>query len=301
MDIPKVTVCVITYNQARYIRLCLESIVEQRTNFSFEVIVGDDCSTDGTAEIIQEFALRYPEIVRPILRKRNIGGHRNYIDTHNFANGKYVCHCDGDDRCLPGKLQIQADFLDANSDFTAVWSKVNLFNDAGRFYSGDKTDYTMFENGVLTFSQALRLGSVGVHSTIMYRASARKTKNPSFETLDMFYTWELLSQGKGKILDLVLGEYRVHTENSLSTSSALKIRALNASHAQYFLKAHPLQRKDIFVFSLFNMLVDLKNRRSTWLGFWLLAIRAFSFRGLFEFSQHVKVARQLKVPDIFRD
>ena len=69
----KVSVCVVTYNQEKYIRKCLQSIIDQKADFDFEIIIADDCSTDNTPTIIQEFYAKYPEIVKPIFREKNIG------------------------------------------------------------------------------------------------------------------------------------------------------------------------------------------------------------------------------------
>jgi len=122
---PKVSVCVITYNQEKYIRQCLQSIVDQETDFYFEVIVGDDCSTDGTRAIVQEFVERYPGVVKPIFQEKNIGGGvHNYLTVHKATRGEYIAHVDGDDYCLPGKLQAQADLLDDDPDCNLVWHRM---------------------------------------------------------------------------------------------------------------------------------------------------------------------------------
>jgi len=126
---PKVSVCIITYNHEKYIRQCLQSIIEQETDFDFEVIVGDDCSVDGTKEIILEFKEKYPAIIRTIFQGVNTGGSKNNIDVHNSAKGKYVAHMDGDDYALPGKLQKQVDFLDDNVNCSFVCHRVRVVND----------------------------------------------------------------------------------------------------------------------------------------------------------------------------
>jgi glycosyltransferase involved in cell wall biosynthesis len=258
---PKVTVCVVTYNQEKYIRECLKSIVEQDVNFDFEVLVADDCSTDNTREIVREFSAKYPHIIKPILRVKNVGALTNYLGVHKSARGAYVAHIDGDDLMLPGKLQKQADFLDLNPDFSVVWHRVDLFDDKGGFFPGNGYDYSFFPAGVVTLSHALRLGSVGAHSSCMYRRDARKTHEADFPIIDLFFTWEYLCSGKGKMLDDVLGAYRVAAHGSIMTS--LNMRKINAHHASYYLRLLPGQRKNIFVFAILNFLIDLKNRRPT--------------------------------------
>lgn len=112
----KVSVCVVTYNQEKYIAECLQSLVDQVTDFPFEIIVGEDCSTDKTREIVEVFARKYPDLIVRNYHNKNVGAVQNAITSYKMARGKYICHVDGDDLALPGKLQVQADVLDANSD-----------------------------------------------------------------------------------------------------------------------------------------------------------------------------------------
>lgn len=113
---PKVSVCVISYNQENYIRECLQSLIEQDVNFSFEILVGDDGSTDDTPKMIEKYGNTYPEFIIPILREVNIGTVANIVDLYKRARGKYIAHMDGDDLAFPGKLQIQVDVLEGSPD-----------------------------------------------------------------------------------------------------------------------------------------------------------------------------------------
>lgn len=276
MTPPKVTVCLVTYNQENYLRSCLQSVVDQTTNFPFEVLVADDRSTDDTRSIITEFASRFPELVRPILRPVNIGAMRNFVETHNAASADYVAHIDGDDLMLPGKLQKQADFLDANPDFTVVWHRVNLFDDQGGFIPGESFDTSFYPNGTVTLEHSLRLGSVAAHSSIMYRRSARKTTEVTFDVIDLFYTWEYLSAGKGKILSDVLGSYRVAASGSMQLQGISQIQKILAHHAHFYLQRMPSQKRNIFSLAFINFLVDMKNRRPSAWDFAKVAIKSFS-------------------------
>lgn len=293
---PKVSVCVVTYNQEMYIRQCLQSIVDQETDFDFEVIVSDDCSTDGTRAIVREFVSRYPSVVKPIFHEKNIGAYKNFIFVHQQTAGEYVSHCDGDDLFLPGKLQKQFVYLTKHPDCAVVWHRVNFFDDAGNFFPGENYDYSMFDGGIVTLGKALRLGSVAAHSSVMYRKCARKTVNPEFDTLDLFYTWEFLSFGWGVILDDVLGEYRVNSSNAITSSSGCYIKLLYAHHAKHFFVAHPERRRDVFVFALTNLLVDLKNRRKSAIKFFFLVLRTLSLVSPKEFIAHLKEVIKLRVP-----
>ena len=271
---PKVSVCVITYNQERYIRKCLQSLVEQQTNFDFEVIVGDDCSTDGTRAVVEEFVERYPHIVRPLYQPTNTGGSRNNLEVHAAARGEYVAHVDGDDYALPGKLQTQADLLDRDPACNAVWHRVDYFDDEGGFCSGNTADLSSFENGRVMFSDAIQLGFIGVYSSLMYRRSARSPVDASRQLLDVHLTWDLLSTGHGYLIDAVLGRYRIASSGSLQVSSGQRVRLLAIEHADEYLRRHPQHGGDFMVWALCSALVDAKNRQSTTFKLLGLAWRA---------------------------
>ena len=293
----KVSVCVVTYNQEKYIRQCLQSIVDQETDFDFEVIVGDDGSTDNTRAIINEFATKYIA-VKTLYHQKNIGPCRNFVATHNMANGEFVAHCDGDDLFLPGKLKKQVSYLMAHEYCTVVWHRMNYFNDHGGFSPGEQADYSMFKHGKVTINSALRFGSVASHSSIMYRKSARITYAPSFETLDMFYSWEYLCSGWGFILDDVLGEYRINATGAITNSPDFNVRALCVHHSEYYLEKNPQNRSDIFIYSVTGFLIDLKNRKRTAFSFFVLALKSFSLWPLKELNAHFKAVKKMRLPTL---
>lgn len=115
-----VTIRCMAYNQKSYIRQCLDGFVMQKTNFRFEAIVHDDASTDGTADIIREYAEKYPDIIKPIIEEENLyskhdGSLRIIMDKH--MHGKYIALCEGDDYWTdPLKLQKQYDFMETHPE-----------------------------------------------------------------------------------------------------------------------------------------------------------------------------------------
>lgn len=117
-----VSVKCLVYNHAPYIRQCLDGFVMQKTNFRFEAIVHDDASTDGTQDIIREYAEKYPDIIKPIYETENQyskrdGSLRKIMN--NACNGKYIALCEGDDYWIdPLKLQKQIDFMESHKDCT---------------------------------------------------------------------------------------------------------------------------------------------------------------------------------------
>src|ERR1700683_2854968 len=113
----KVSVLIVTYNQECYIGQAIESVLAQKVNFDYEIIIGDDCSTDGTRSLITEFQRLRPDRIKAILRDRNIGANRNVAGVAAASRGQYAAFLEGDDYwTATDKLQKQVDFLDAHPD-----------------------------------------------------------------------------------------------------------------------------------------------------------------------------------------
>ncbi len=128
-----VSIMILAYNHEPYIRKALDSIVMQQTDFKFEAIVGEDMSTDGTRTIIKEYAQKYPDIIKPIFRKKNLGASRNVVSTLKKCKGKYVAFLECDDYWIdPLKLQKQYEFLEKNPDYAGVMSDVIVVNRYGK-------------------------------------------------------------------------------------------------------------------------------------------------------------------------
>ena len=119
----KVSILCTAFNHEKYLRSALDGFLAQKTNFAFEVLVNDDCSSDGTAEILRQYADRYPNIIVPFYQEENL--YSQHIDIYEEvffpnARGSYFAFCEGDDYWLDAdKLQRQVDFLDAHEDYSA--------------------------------------------------------------------------------------------------------------------------------------------------------------------------------------
>ncbi len=122
MDNILVSVICITYNQEQYIKQCLDGFLMQKTNFPFEVIIHDDASTDGTADIIREYEKKYPDIIKPIYQTENQWSQKiPFMNKYMFplVRGKYMAFCEGDDFWTDeNKLQKQFDFMETNPEYT---------------------------------------------------------------------------------------------------------------------------------------------------------------------------------------
>jgi glycosyltransferase involved in cell wall biosynthesis len=128
MKEPLVSVDMITYNQKSYIARTIEGALQQKTNFPFEIVIGEDCSTDGTREIVFEYQKKYPDIIRIITSDKNVGGRENAWRTMMACRGKYLADCEGDDYWHnPYKLQKQADYLESHPECGLVHSDHDRF------------------------------------------------------------------------------------------------------------------------------------------------------------------------------
>ena len=127
---PLVSVKMITYNHEAYIAEAIEGVLIQETDFPIELVIGEDCSTDGTREIVFDYQKKHPDIIRVITSDHNVGMHENSIRTTKACRGKYIALCEGDDYWHhPQKLQKQVDFLEANADCSAVIHTAEHFDE----------------------------------------------------------------------------------------------------------------------------------------------------------------------------
>jgi glycosyltransferase involved in cell wall biosynthesis len=128
---PLVSVKMMTYNHAPYIAQAIEGVLQQETDFSFELVIGEDCSTDGTREIVFDYQKKNPEVIRVITSDKNVGAHKNSLRTEKACRGKYLAFCEGDDYWHnPKKLQMQIEYLEQHPECGLVFSDFDCFYEA---------------------------------------------------------------------------------------------------------------------------------------------------------------------------
>ncbi len=160
----------LTYNQKKYVRQALDSIIMQKVNFQYEVIVGDDGSTDGTQDILREYDRKYPGVFQLVLRKKNIGVTRNNYELKHRARGKFFACIEGDDYWIDeNKLQIQVDFLETHPEYIACVHKC-LFVDENSLKIKDVNVNGYYCNKkVFTLNEFEKGELPGQTATLMYR------------------------------------------------------------------------------------------------------------------------------------
>lgn len=213
---PLVSVCVSTYRQEPFIAECIESIVSQQTDFDFEIVVADDCSPDGTRDVLRALEKKHPNRLRLLLAATNGGPFANYLAVHSAARGKYVAHVDGDDFLLPGKLQRQVDYMEANPDCNVCWHRM-------LFVAGSRTQEhparnPEFEERELRREELCALGAFGAHSSTMYRRENFDRTMLYRKSDDWLMALVYMREGYAWLLPEVLAGYRI-LENSMSSGA----------------------------------------------------------------------------------
>ncbi len=237
MDAPLVSVWMITYNHEKYIRQALETVFSQIVNFEFEIVIGEDCSTDNTRSIIAEFQLLYPAKLFPIYHNVNVGAFRNAFEyCLPKLRGKYVAILEGDDYWTdPYKLQKQVDFLEGNLEYRVAYHRVDVLG-------MENTPLTLANQAVhesysFGFADSLQ-GKHGATLSMVFRADVIKQIPLDFiSKLAVVGDWPLecccTLLGKGYFLNESMGVYRVHNQgmnNTLKKSDFFNSRIGLAEH-----------------------------------------------------------------------
>lgn len=160
-----VSIFMLTYNQEDFIAQAIEGVLMQKTNFLYQLVIGEDASTDTTKRICEAYAAANPEKIKLLPSSKNLGLINNFIRTYKECDGKYIAICDGDDYWTdPLKLQKQVDFLEGNPDFSLVFTSFKFLFPDGRIvekdYSvqADTTDFKVlvFENYICSATALFR-------------------------------------------------------------------------------------------------------------------------------------------------
>lgn len=205
---PKLSIVSVSYNQENYIRQTLEGFIAQKTDFDVEIIIADDCSTDSTARIIEEYAVKFPKLFKPILRTANVGAQVNVIDALKHAEGDYIALCEGDDYWTdPQKLQKQVDFLEAHPTYAVCFHPVSVvFEDKVK----KNVIYPILNDDiVLDVDELLKWNFIQTNS-VVYRRQQYNAIPDYILPLDWYLHLFHAQFGKIGYIDEVMSVYRRH-------------------------------------------------------------------------------------------
>lgn len=243
----KTSACIITYNHVAFIEECLIGAINQSVDFDYEIVIGDDCSTDGTSEICERYAEQYPDLIRYNRRQRNLGMHGNVIQTLKECKGEYIALCEGDDYWTDDmKLQIQVQYLEDYNDFSICFHKASILN-----YGKLEDDYLNVKTPEVTEiinlinGNYIRTCTCMIRSEIVEDLPATILHSP---VMDYVISLTAAKQGKIKFFDITMAIYRVH-DGGVWESKDLSYRREN------FLKTR------LLLLGQFNDDVEKLNRR----------------------------------------
>lgn len=255
---PLVSIAIITYNQKEYLRECLESCLAQDYP-NFEIVVADDCSTDGTQQMLKEYSAKNPDKFVLKLAEKNQGITPNSNVAHFACSGKYIAWMGGDDLMLPGKLSKQVAFMEANPDCTICYHNLEIFDDktnkvigyfnVNKKINGDVRDsikYSTFNGACSNLVRADKTPKHGFVNTVPVAS-------------DWLYWVETLANG-GTInyIDEIYGKYRKHDNNVTKAQSFVTQNELDhLVSCQIILAKYPQYTKEaIYVYA--NRLLGLR-------------------------------------------
>lgn len=253
----KLSVLIITYNHEKYIAQALDSVLAQKTDFDFEIVIGDDGSTDKTRDILRDYQGRYPGKIRLLLPENNSGATRNFIKTYRACRGQYAAILEGDDYWTsPGKLQLQVEFLESHPEFALCFTNSRIVNEYGETIKESRLDEDRQKN--LTQADIIS-GLVPPTNTVVFR-NGLVTEIPEvfYEAVngDIFFFSMLAKHGAAGYIDEVTGDYRVHVGGSWAKKPEVYLISNNLKVRLALLECFP-KFKDILLPSINHFYSEL--------------------------------------------
>ena len=210
---PRVTVLVMTYNHEAFIRTAVDSALMQQTTFPYEVLISEDCSTDGTRDTVKKYAAENPDRVRLILSEHNVRSNEVVARGIRDARGEFIALLDGDDYwTAPHKLQKQVEFLDAHPECTICFHQMKVMEE-----DGSRPDWLWTPQNQKTIStiENLWMGNYIATASTMFRRASIGAPPTWYDAFFPITDWplHLLNAENGTVgyINEVMGVYRYHS------------------------------------------------------------------------------------------
>lgn len=213
----RVSIAVITYGHEQYIKQALDSILMQKTNFNYEIVVGEDCSPDDTRNILKEYENKYPDKFQMLYRDENLGPTKNIYDVLLHCSGDYIALLEGDDYWNnSNKIQKQVDFLDKHPEYIGVVHSCKVISDDAVKSQQKEAFYMRKDNSVFTFED-FKINRIPGHTcTHLFRNIFREQKynydvicTADTNTADRTINMLLLAQGDIYCIGEAMSTYRL--------------------------------------------------------------------------------------------
>jgi glycosyltransferase involved in cell wall biosynthesis len=242
---PLVSVCMVTYNHERFIAQAIEGVVAQKCDFDIELVIGEDCSTDRTLEVVLEYQRLYPGLIRVLTSKTNLGGAMNFKRTLSCCRGRYLAICEGDDFWTDNsKLARQAEFLEDNPgtsisfhDSFEVDENGNKLNDSSRFRLSKLSKKCCLSQKEIISGAYIPAQSVMTRNIL----EARMSPSATLANGDWYRLCMLATKGVATCIPRTMAAYRIHKNgvwNGRSVTSQYFERLRSAIVIEHDLPPH---------------------------------------------------------------
>lgn len=212
-NLADISVVIVTYNHEKFIAQAIESVLNQDLSLIKEVIIGDDCSTDSTVDILRQYQVKHPDLIKIVDRKNNVGVNANYVDLFNRCSGEYVAILEGDDYWLEGKLLEMRKQMETHSDVCMWFHRFQVLE-------GEKLserDYRYSKSCYIDEIEFIKYNQVQNLSCCLYRVDALRQVADKFlkgPGVDYLLHILLLENAKAYFYNKNLSVYR-HHQNSI--------------------------------------------------------------------------------------
>lgn len=290
-NLPLLSVCLITYNHKDYIKQAIEGVLMQQVNFSWELIIADDFSTDGTRDILLKYKQEYPDFIKLIFQEENVGAAKNWIDLLQYSTSEYISYLEGDDYWIDSyKLQKQVDFLENNPDYIIHSGSVKELSNSGfKNYNLQDSSFTIADfytkNNLFT-------------CTITFRNFVVTDFSSFYDVFfgDWYFYVELMKKNNLKAFrsSEVFAVYRDHKEGITKSTKKVRIHKLQIKQVKKLKRELDIKsytKQDYKFINLFYLLVFkeyLKKKN-------ILMATIFFFKNLSHVGRNINYKRYLKI------
>lgn len=264
MQEPLVSIVCITYNHESYLRKALDGFLMQETSFPVEIVLAEDCSSDGTRLICEEYAAKYPDRINYIWSEYNVGAVANERRAMAAARGKYIATCEGDDYWTdPLKLQHQVDFMEAHPECSVTWHRYRILNGMTGEIKDDDCGHLFEENGLETVEISTDMFLhrwMTQYLTMVFRKDAMdlSLSEKYHYYRDSHQMYHLLQEGKGYMLNFHGGIYFQTGVGSFTDMDNLRKTQMMANvYKEIWNNTHDIMVHEMYVFTLQHLFSDV--------------------------------------------
>lgn len=307
---PILNIAILCHNHSNFIEKCINSILCQNTSYKYKIIIVDDCSTDGTREILENFSKQNPNKIELILNNENIGALYSAKILAQKANAKYVCFLDGDDYwCYENKIQTQIDFLENNTDYTGCFhdAKIEQYNKSNDDNFNKRTQihwktYSQFNRYVEDFMPwDLLVRNIIPTASLIFRntkiLSFLNNYNASALSLSWALHLEIIKNSKFKYFNEIWSVYNDHPKGASKNYDIIEFKKNNIKILENLLKDSAWE---YYNYEIYNTICNeyrfiLKSKTE------LEKPRKEYINSLKEYEKYLKLSKKLNLSQLKKD